>query len=280
MSISVKAKKDEAAINTALINENAGPPCGVASDSAPDEKKVPHRRGYDKNPELITRYRSGDRSAGEEIVILNKPLVCSIAARFSGRGVDMEDLVATGNIGLVKAINTFDFSRECAFSTYAVPLIFGEIRRFLRDDGMIKVSREEKRLSAIVLAEKERRAALGESLSIKDIASTLGISVQDAASALGALCPIRSLDESAYIDDDSVPLGNTLFDEDEEERAFNKLSLKLAIEKLGEWHKKLIILRYFKDYSQTETAKALGVTQVKISREEKKILGFLRAELS
>ncbi len=237
-------------------------------------------RAYDKNPELIKKYRDGDRNAGEEIVILNRPLVTGIAGRFSGRGVDTEDLIAIGNIGLVKAINTFDFSRECAFSTYAVPLIFGEIRRFLRDDGMIKVSREEKRLSAIILSERERRASLGESLSICDIAAALGISAADAASAISAMTPIRSLDECAYSDDDSTTLGSTVFDEDEETKNFDKLSLKLAIEKLGEWQRKLIILRYFKDYSQTETAKALGVTQVKISREEKKILALLKNELS
>ena len=230
------------------------------------------KKAYDRNPELISKYRAGDELAGEEIVILNKPLVHSIAGRFIGRGVDPEDLVAIGNIGLVKAINTFDFSRECAFSTYAVPLIFGEIRRFLRDDGMIKVSREEKRLSAIVCRERERRYAAGEGSSIGEIAKSLGISPQDAASALAAGAPIRSLDDSAYADDDSVTVGQTVFDEDEEEKNFDKLSLTLAIEKLDEWQRKLIILRYFRDFSQTETAKVLGVTQVKISREEKKIL--------
>ena len=246
----------------------------------PKEKAAAQgKRSYDKNPELIRRYRAGDAMAGEEIVILNKPLVCSIASRFASRGVDQEDLIATGNIGLVKAINTFDFSRECAFSTYAVPLIFGEIRRFLRDDGMIKVSREEKRLSAIVSAERERRQLRGESTSISDVAKAVGITPEDAASALAAGAPIRSLDENAYLDDDSVSLGSTIFDEDEEEREFDKLSLSLAIEKLGEWQKKLIILRYFKDLSQTETAKYLGVTQVKISREEKKILKILREKI-
>ena len=144
---------------------------------------------------------------------------------------------------------------------------------------MIKVSREEKRLSAIVSAERERRQMLGESTAISDIAHSLGITPEDAASALAAGAPIRSLDESAYLDDDSVSLGNTIFDEDEEERAFDKLSLTLAIEKLGEWQRKLIILRYFKDLSQTETAKCLGVTQVKISREEKKILKILKEKM-
>jgi RNA polymerase sporulation-specific sigma factor len=244
------------------------------------EAKSEGRRTWDKNPDLIKRYREGDREAGEEIVLLNKPLVCSIAQRFSGRGVDMEDLVGIGNVGLVKAINTFDFSRECAFSTYAVPLIFGEIRRFLRDDGMIKVSREEKRLSAMVAKERERRQAAGESLAISEIAQSLGISTADAASALCAGAPIRSLDESAFEGEDSVTLGGTIFDEDEEQRTFDRLSLTLAIEKLGEWQRKLIVLRYFRDYSQTETAAVLGVTQVKISREEKKILQFLKNELS
>ena len=243
-------------------------------------KEEKGRRAWDKNPELIRRYRAGDAEAGEEIVILNRPLVSSIASRFSGRGTDMEDLIAIGNIGLVKAINTFDFARECAFSTYAVPLIFGEIRRFLRDDGMIKVSREEKRLSAVVCAERERRQAAGESLSISAIAKAVGISAEDAASALTAGAPVRSLDECAYADDDSVSLGSTIFDEDEEQRNFDRLSLGFAIEKLDEWQKKLIVLRYFRDFSQTETAKMLGVTQVKISREEKKILNFLRTQLT
>ena len=237
------------------------------------------RRGkaFDKNPDLILKYRSGDREAGEEIAELNRPLVCSIATRFIGRGTDYEDLIAIGNIGLVKAINTFDPSRECAFSTYAVPLIFGEIRRFLRDDGIIKVSREEKRLCAIVSAERERRQAAGESLSLSEIAAGLGLEVREVASALASGAPLRSLDESAYVDEDSVTLGNTIYDEDEEKRAFDKLSLTMAIEKLGEWQRKLIILRYFRDYSQTETAEALGCTQVRISREEKKIIESLRS---
>lgn len=250
----------------------------LEKNSKKDEAAL-KKSSYDRNPGLIRRYREGDALAGEEIVLLNKPLVCSIASRFTSRGVDFEDLVATGNIGLVKAINTFDFSRECAFSTYAVPLIFGEIRRFLRDDGMIKVSREEKRLSAIVSAEKERRQMRGESTTVSDLAKAVGISPEDAASALAAGAPIRSLDENAFLDDDSVSLGSTIFDEDEEEREFDKLALSLAIENLGEWQRKLIILRYFKDLSQTETAKCLGVTQVKISREEKKILKILKEKI-
>lgn len=234
---------------------------------------------YDKNLELIEKYRRGDKQAGEELALLNKPLVYNIAGRFSGRGVEMDELVEMGTIGLVKAINTFDFSRECAFSTYAVPLIFGEIRRFLRDDGMIKVSRENKRLSALLNAERERRLGCGEDVGVVSIAKAVGVSPQDAAAALFATSPVRSLDEAAYDDEDSVTVGATLFDTEAEGREFDRLALRFAIEKLGEAERKIIILRYFKDFSQAETAKVLGLTQVKISREEKKILAALRAEL-
>ena len=192
----------------------------------------------------------------------------------------MSDLLECGHIGLVKAMRTFDFSRECAFSTYAVPLIFGEIRRFLRDDGIIKVSREEKRTSALLLAERERRLSAGESTDIHSLALAVGISPEDAASALFAATPVRSLDEAAFDDGDSTTLASTVFDEDEETRNFDKFALRLAIEKLSAEHRRLIILRYFRDLSQTETAKHLGLSQVKVSREEKKIMEILKKELA
>ena len=240
------------------------------------EKKSP----YDENLTLLRAYRDGDEDAGERLALLNAPLVYSIAGRFASRGADMSDLVESGNIGLVKAMKTFDFSHECVFSTYAVPLIFGEIRRFLRDDGIIKVSREEKRLSAILCAERERRLTMGEDADIASIAGAVGISPQDAASALFATSPVRSLDERAYDDDDNTTLGSIIGDEDAEIRQFDRFALRMAIEKLSEDHRKLIILRYFRDLSQTETAKILGLTQVKVSREEKKIMEILKKELS
>ncbi|MBR2342662.1 MAG: sigma-70 family RNA polymerase sigma factor [Clostridia bacterium] len=243
-------------------------------------KQVVKVGGYDKNPELIERYRSGDGEAGEELVRLNNPLVYSIAARFSGRGADMSDLVECGTMGLVKAINTFDTGRGCAFSTYAVPLIFGEIRRFLRDDGALKVSREEKRLSAQLLRERERRADEGLSTDIASLAEAVGISVQDAASALFAGMPVRSLDECVYEDDSASTLGSMLADEDAAGRAFDHFALRYAIERLGALERRLIVLRYFKDMSQSDTARVLGLSQVKVSREEKKILAVLRQELS
>ena len=237
-------------------------------------------KAYDENLTLLRAYRGGDSEAGERLAELNAPLVYSIAGRFTGRGADISDLVESGNIGLVKAMRTFDFSHGCVFSTYAVPLIFGEIRRFLRDDGIIKVSREEKRLSALLCAERERRLTAGEDADLSAVAAAVGISVQDAASALFAASPVRSLEEAAYDDEDSATLGSTLCDEEEEIRQFDRFALRMAIEKLSEPWQKLIILRYFRDMSQTETARILGLTQVKVSREEKKIMDFLRRELS
>lgn len=237
-------------------------------------------KAYDENLTLLRAYREGDADAGERLAELNAPLVYSIAGRFTGRGADITDLVESGNIGLVKAMRTFDFSHGCVFSTYAVPLIFGEIRRFLRDDGIIKVSREEKRLSALLCAERERRLSAGEDADLSNLAAAVGVSVQDAASALFAGSPVRSLEEAAYDDEDSATLGSTLCDEEEEIRQFDRFALRMAIEKLSEPWQKLIILRYFRDMSQTETARILGLTQVKVSREEKKIMDFLRRELS
>ena len=239
-----------------------------------NEKKHP----YDKNLDLLRDYRDGNSEAGEQLAKLNMPLVYSVAGRFSGRGADMSDLIECGTIGLVKAMRTFDFSHGCAFSTYAVPLIFGEIRRFLRDDGIIKVSREEKRLAGLLNAERERRLSVGEDADITSVARAVGVSPQDAASAIFSAVPPRSLDEYAY-DDDTVTLGSTICDEEAEVRSFNKFALRIAIEKLEPEQKKLIILRYFRDLSQSEVAKILGLSQVKVSREEKKIMEILRREL-
>ena len=237
------------------------------------EEKAPV---YDKNITLLQSFRSGDKSAGEELACLNRPLVYKIAGKFIGRGVELEELVEIGNIGLVKAMNTFDFSRECAFSTYAVPLIFGEIRRFLRDDGIIKVSRENKRLCAVINAERDRRMNLGADSSLAAIAEAIGVSVQDCAVAVFSTGTVRSLDEAVFDEDDGVSLGASIFDEDAEGRDFDKLALHMALEKLGEFERKLISLRYFHDLSQCKTAEIMGLSQVKVSRAEKKILASLK----
>ncbi len=242
------------------------------------ENTTERKSAYDRNLELLKEYRAGNTDAGEEIAELNLPLVYSIAQRFSERG-EMSDLIECGNIGLVKAMQSFDFSRGCAFSTYAVPLIMGEMRRFLRDDGIIKVSRDEKRLAVLLNRSREARLARGEDTSLEAIAAEVGVSVQDAASAIFAAVPPRSLDDRAFDDEDSDTLGSIVADE-EAESAFDRLALKSAIEALPPLWQRIVVLRYFRDLSQQEVARILGLTQVKISREEKKIMAELKKALT
>lgn len=224
--------------------------------------------------------QEGSEDACEKLILLNQGLVRSIAARFLGRGTDYEDLMQIGNMGLLKAIRTFDFTRGCAFSTYAVPLIFGEIRRFLRDDGPIKVSRSQKRLAAQLAAERERLAAEGEpDAPLSVLASRVGVSPEEAAEAMDAALPPRSFGESVG-QDEGLTLENTLFDDGENEAAFEKLALSAAIAKLPPMRRQIVVLRYYRDFSQDQTARVLGISQVKVSREEKKILTFLREEMS
>lgn len=243
-------------------------------------EKTRQKSQYDKNLELLKSYREGDAVAGEKLAELNMPLVYSIATRLSLRGGEMSDLVECGTIGLVKAMRTFDFSHGVVFSTYAVPLIFGEMRRFLRDDGIIKVSREDKRLSARLLAERERRLASGEDVRICALAEALGVTPQDAARAIHSGSAVRSLDEAAAPGEENLTIGNLICDEDEEMRNFDRLALSDAIDRLPEQQRKIVLLRYFRDLSQVETAKILGITQVKVSREEKKIMESLKLLLS
>ena len=234
---------------------------------------------YDLNPELIARYRAGDSDAGDRLVEINLPLVFSIASRFKERCDDLGDLIECGTLGLVKAIKTFDLERGCAFSTYAVPLIFGEVRRFLRDDGIIKVSREEKRIAVLINRERERRRNLGMRSDVFSLAEALGMSPSDVASAIFSEVKPRSLEESVFDDDDSTTLGSMIAD-DSEAASFDKLALRMAIETLDEEKRRIVYLRYFKDYSQAETARILGLSQVKISREEKKIMRLLENKMT
>lgn len=237
------------------------------------------KKSYAENPVLLERSRAGDEEATEELLIANGGLVRNIAARFEGRGIDREDLIQIGTIGLLKAIRTFDPSRACTLSTYAVPLIFGEIRRHLRDEGPIKVSRTQKRLAAMLCRAREQAIKRGEDPKLEDLADACGVTPSEAAVALDAVAPIRSLSENLFGEEDGPTLDEAIADEDEEERNFNHLALAMAIEKLPPLRRKIILLRYWRDLSQQKTADLLGLTQVKVSREEKKILAFLREEL-
>ncbi|MBE6656178.1 MAG: sigma-70 family RNA polymerase sigma factor [Ruminococcaceae bacterium] len=236
---------------------------------------------YKENAALLLKAQTGDEEAVTSLLKLNAGLVRSIALRYTGRGTDFEDLEALGNMGLLKAIRSFDAARGCAFSTYAVPLIFGEIRRFLRDDGPIKVSRVHKRTGAMLSVAREALAAEGITdppLSL--LAERAGITAEAARDALEALTPPRSLGESPLGEEGGATLEEMLSDGDGGEAALEKIALRAAIEKLPALKRKILLLRYFRDLSQVETARMLGLSQVKVSREEKKILLFLREELS
>ncbi len=236
---------------------------------------------YKDNLTLIAEAQAGDARATDLLVRKNSGLVRSIAMRFLGRGQEAEDLFQIGSMGLLKAIRTFDLSRGCAFSTYAVPLIFGEIRRCLRDDGPIKVSRTQKRLGAALAAEREKciTEGMGE-VRLSVLAERCGVSPEEAAAALDAIAPVASLSDLLYNTDTGPTLESRLSNDEENERNFDKLAISMAIDKLPPLRRKIILLRYYRDYSQSETAAALGLTQVKVSREEKRILAFLRGELT
>ncbi len=236
---------------------------------------------YKENYALLAKAQGGDEDAVTELLRLNAGLVRSIALRHTGRGTDFEDLESLGTLGLLKAIRSFDLTRGCAFSTYAVPLIFGEIRRFLRDDGPIKVSRSHKRTGAAIAVARESLAAEGLTdppLSL--VAARAGVTPEAAAEALEALTPPRSLGESTLGEEGGATLEELLSDRGEAEATIEKIALRAAIEALPLERRKILFLRYYKDLSQVETAKVLGLSQVKVSREEKKILLFLKEKLS
>ncbi len=231
--------------------------------------------------ELLERYaKEGGEALEARLVELNLGLVASVAMRFRGRGADQEDLVQIGSIGLLKAVRSFDPARGFAFSTYAVPLIIGEIRRFLRDDGALKVGRGMKRTGALLMKEREAyMAEHGEEPRMDELAHRLGITSQEAAAALEAASPVRSLTEA--IGEDDFSLEDVIPDrEDGIGRMLEKLALSETIGRLPPLWRQIISLRYFREWSQQQTADALGLTQVKISREEKKIFAELRKMLA
>ena len=237
---------------------------------------------FNKNQELLQKATQGDERATEELMTSNLGLVRSIALKFKDRGVEYEDLVQIGSIGMLKAIRSFDFDKGTAFSTYAVPLIIGEIRRFIRDDGLIKVSRIYKQQGAQLMKERERYLMeYGCEPHIDELAKICGMSPQEAAIAIDATSCVNSLSASINGEDDGFTLENTLCEEKNEiDAKIEHIALTQAISALPPLWRKIVTLRYLKEFSQQATAKILGLTQVKISREEKKIFATLRKELS
>ena len=246
----------------------------------------PQRREFENNSELISIAQSEDEKkaleATEKLIEANRGLVRSIALRFRERGVEFEDLMQIGTIGMLKAIRSFDLSMGTAFSTYAVPLIFGEIRRHIRDEGPIKVGRYYKKLGAMLMNERNRIfSEEGREAHIEELARLCSVSAEEAATAIDATSPIVSLYDNVY-GEEGMTVENTIPDleaSSEMERLCDRIALGQAIRKMPELWQKIVLLRYYRDMTQTETAANLGLTQVKISREEKKIFDFLRGEM-
>ena len=231
---------------------------------------------------LIERSQAGDKEAREVLVEKNLGLVYHIVKRFAGRGYDVEDLIQIGSIGLIKAIDKFDLSYDVKFSTYAVPMITGEIKRFLRDDGMIKMSRSIRENGWKIRAATEKLAQeLGRDATVEEISKQTGIEVEDIIVSMEAGAEVESIYKTVYQGDgnevflvdkiSSQPLGSSISGDMEKDKLLNLLN------DLKEDERELIVLRYYQDKTQVEVAKKLGISQVQVSRLEKKILLRLRA---
>ena len=229
--------------------------------------------------ELIRRAQAGDRDASEELVTENSGLIWSVARRFIGRGTESDDLYQLGCLGFLKAVEGFDLSYGTQFSTYAVPKIAGEIRRFLRDDGVVKVSRSLKEQAMTIKITRNRLAtALGREPTLMEISRQTGLTPEDIALAENATAATESIQRECG--DEGFSLENILTDTESEEKMVERIALMQAISKLPEREEMVIRLRYFHALTQERVAKVLEVSQVQVSRIEKKALGHLRELLT
>lgn len=234
----------------------------------------------EENDRLLRLAKDGDSEATERLIEGNMGLCRSIAMRFRDRGAELDDLVQLASIGMLKAVRSFDFSYNTAFSTYAVPLIIGEIRRFLRDDGAVRVGRSTKKLSVDAMRRREEFVKKhGREPKTVELAELCGVSTDELVFALGAANPIKSLSDPVG-DDDGISFGELISDPDDGiGRMTDRIALSEAVKSLPPVQRKLIYLRYCRDMSQSETGKILGMTQVRVSREEKKIMEALKKVL-
>lgn len=230
---------------------------------------------------LIALSQAGDNVARDTLVSCNIRLVWSVVQRFLNRGYEAEDLFQIGCIGLLKSVDKFDLSYDVKFSTYAVPMIIGEIQRFLRDDGTLKVSRSLKELANKVRKTKDELSKrIGRLPTIKEVAEELGISPEDVVFAQEANKPPSSIHETVFENDgDPITLMDQIAD-DTQEKWFDKLALNEAIGGLSERERLIVYLRYFRDQTQSEVASRLGISQVQVSRLEKKILQSIKDQIA
>lgn len=240
---------------------------------------------YENTYEKIAKAQSGDEKAMASLVKNNLGLVYNIAKRFSGRGYELEDLNQIGALGLIKSIKKFDTSFDVQLSTYSVPFIMGEIKRYIRDDGKIKVSRSIKELGAkINQIQKEYYLKNGQDIKIEQIAEVLKVPKEDIALAIDANSSaiVTSINEPVYSKDSSKTLNveDIIPDTKNQEAMINdKLTVNKLIEELQPQEKQIVMMRYYKGSTQTEVAKTLGISQVQVSRIEKRILYSMKQKL-
>lgn len=232
---------------------------------------------------LIKAAQSGDKAALETLTVTNSGLIWNAVKKFGGRGAEKEDLFQIGAIGLLKAVEKFDLSFDVEFSTYAVPMIFGEIRRFLRDDGIIKVSRSIKETFIKVrYAADKISGEKGREATISEIAQTLGITEGDVAAALEANREVESIYKTVNEGDSKgvLVIDKICTGDNNEDKILNSVALRQAIKNLEVRDREILTLRYFKEKTQSEVARIMGLSQVQISRIEKKVLMHLRKNIS
>lgn len=237
---------------------------------------------YEDNSELLPLAKAGDAEAMNRLIEANLPLVTSISRKFINRGYDYEDIYQIGCMGLVKAINNFDDKYNVKFSTYAVPMIIGEIKRFLRDDGIIKVSRSIKENSyKCMLASEKLKTVLNREPTLEEISEETGIGIEDIIVTLGANETVESIYKTVYQKDgNEICLLDKLEGKDNySDRVVDNVVVRELIAELSEREQKIIKMRYFDDYTQTQVADILGISQVQVSRLEKKILVKMRNNL-
>ena len=236
---------------------------------------------YEIETKDIVMAQNNSKEALSRIVEANTGLIWSIVKRFSGRGHPMEDLYQIGCIGLIKAIRKFNIEYNVRISTYAVPYILGEIKRYIRDDGPIKISRSIKELATkINEIQRQNIIKTGEQLKIYELEKMLKVSKEDIIVALDAIKTPESIDKEIHDDDSETIISKIGSNTDETGNLINKICIQELINGLTERDKKIIILRYYKGKTQNEVAEKLGITQVQVSRIEKKILLEMRQKLA
>ena len=235
---------------------------------------------YENKVEDILKAQSGNKEIMTKLVTENSNLIWSIVTRFKDRGYEIEDLYQIGCIGFIKSIKRFDTNYEVKLSTYAVPYILGEIKRFIRDDGPVKVSRSIKELSyKIKLIQNEYITKKGRDIQIEELAKLLKVSKEDIVIAMDSNNTVESIDRKVNDSDDLTIMDKLKSNVDQEKEIVNKITIKTLIEGLDEKSKKIIMLRYYRGKTQSQVAELLGVTQVQVSRLEKKILSSMKHKL-